>query len=291
MKACFFRAWFPENCQDVIAELQRDIDSGRLRDKMNLAMYSVAYAGRESGGASPMESFQVYVLSYITFFNEVATGCNDISWGTWWWDKQKFTIDIRKQLNALTRSVNEQLRLAAKDLEGMGVIFIDSLDDLYGGHRYCEDRHTSSSSSMMDYDTWFWSPYQHFNTPSEGPGDPNHPYVLGDDDPAKLILDFVFPGQNIDPQSVSPDSPAWTWEGAEKYPSYEALSDAIQQGNFTMAATPLNYLRSFHPKGTAYGFHKIEVFLSIMANREEIAAKTLYLYTKRCKNVSSNTSD
>ncbi len=204
--------------------------------------------------------------------------------------KPKLTIELRKKLNALTRSVNEQLKLAVTDLERMGAILIEGLNELYEGHRYCEDRHTSSSYEMMDYDTWFWSPLQAFNTPSEGPGDPNDHYVLGTVDPGKLLLDFIFPGQDIDPQSVSPDSPPWTWKGAEMYPSYEALTAAIQQSNFTTTVAPFNYLRSFHPKGTAYALHKTEVFSSIVANRDGVVAKTLYLYTNRCKNVSSNTS-
>jgi hypothetical protein len=75
------------------------------------------------------------------------------------------------------------LRKAAKDLEAMGVDFVEGLDEDYDGHRYCEP--SRMSSQMVDYNTWFWSPYAHFQTTSEGPGDPNSPYVASDSlDPA-----------------------------------------------------------------------------------------------------------
>jgi hypothetical protein len=79
----------------------------------------------------------------------------------------------------LVRSVNTILKAAAQDLARMGVIIIEDLDDMYADHRYCESRHTTYK--MIDYDTWFWSPYANFNTPSEGPGDPNNPYAAGDE--------------------------------------------------------------------------------------------------------------
>lgn len=46
---------------------------------------------------------------------------------------------------------------------------------------------------MIDYNTWFWSPYAHFLTTSEGPGNRNTPYGASDNlDPAQTIPNFVF---------------------------------------------------------------------------------------------------
>ena len=248
-------------------------------------MYQVAHTGRDSGGSNPRENFQVYVLSYITFFNEVTTACNEFSWNYWGWNTPKLTTDLRKQLNGLTRSVNAELKAAAQDLERMGVILIEGLDDFYNNHRYCESRHTTYE--MVDYDTWFWSPYAHFGTPSEGPGDPNSPYAAGNEVPGQLLLDFVFPGQNQNAATVSEASPPWEWAGADKYPTFEALLAAIQEeGNFTTSAAPFPLLRSFHPKATAYGEHKTAIFSAMADNRAVVASGAGGKYTERCKDVS-----
>ncbi|KAL9106463.1 MAG: hypothetical protein Q9227_008494 [Pyrenula ochraceoflavens] len=284
--------WFPGDCQETIQGLQKDIDDGTLRDKINYALYQVAHTGRDSGGSNPRENFQVYVLSYLTFFNDVTTPCNDFSWNYWGWSTPKLTTDLRKQLNDLTVAVNGELKKAADDLKSMGVILIDDLEDSYKNHRYCEDRH--KTYEMIDYDTWFWSPYAHFNTPSEGPGDPNNPYTAGTENPGQQILDFVFPGQKKNVSTVSEASPPWKWDGADKYPSFEALLAAIQdKGNVTTTATPFNMLRSFHPKGTAYGEHKTHVFSAMADNRDVAASGTggtnttsSIKYTDRCKDVS-----
>jgi hypothetical protein len=76
---CIYRAWFPGDCQDTLTNLQKEIDDGSLREKINYALYQVAHAGRESGGADPREAFQVYVPGYIQFFNEVETACDQFS--------------------------------------------------------------------------------------------------------------------------------------------------------------------------------------------------------------------
>ncbi|OCK98794.1 uncharacterized protein K441DRAFT_654161 [Cenococcum geophilum 1.58] len=281
---CIYRAWRPGDCQETLKGLQKDIDDGTLRDKINYALYQVAHTGRDSGGSNPRENFQVYVLSYITFFNEVTTACNEFSWNYWGWNTPKLTTDLRKQLNGLTRSVNAELKAAAQDLERMGVILIEGLDDLYNNHRYCESRHTTYE--MVDYDTWFWSPYAHFNTPSEGPGDPNNPYAAGNEVPGQLLLDFVFPGQNQNAAMVSEASPPWEWAGADKYPTFEALLAAIQEeGNFTTSAAPFPLLRSFHPKATAYGEHKTAIFSAMADNRAVVASGAGGKYTERCKDV------
>jgi hypothetical protein len=284
---CIYRAWRPGNCDDTLTNLQKEIDDGSLREKINYALYQVAHAGRESGGANPREQFQVYVPGYIQFFNEVETACDQFSWSYWGWSTPKLTTDLRKQLNDKTRQVNDQIKSAVKDLESMGVIFVDGLDDAYNNHRYCESRHTDYP--MTDYETWFWSPYNHFNTPSEGPGDPNAASPDGNANPAQQLLDFVFPGQVHDAAQVSEDSPPWEWDGNDKYPTFDDLLSAIHDGeNVNATVTPLPLLRSFHPKGTAFGTHKTYIFGAMADNREVIASGTgnLANYTEKCKDVS-----
>jgi hypothetical protein len=47
----------------------------------------------------------------------------------WRWSTPKLTTNLRKQLNGKTRQVNDQTKNAVKDLESMGVTFVDGLDD------------------------------------------------------------------------------------------------------------------------------------------------------------------
>jgi hypothetical protein len=142
---------------------------------------------------------------------------------------------------------------------------------------------------MTDYETWFWSPYNHFNTPFEGPGDPNDASPDGNTNPAQQLLGFVFLGQVHNASQVSEDSPPWQWDGADKYPTFDDLFSAIHQDedvNATAALLPL--LRSFHPKGTAFGTHKTYIFGAMVDNRDVVASGTgnLANYTEKCKDVS-----
>ncbi|RYP58959.1 hypothetical protein DL769_008738 [Monosporascus sp. CRB-8-3] len=264
---CIYQGWRPKDCQATLSALQKEIDDGTLRDKVNYALYQVAHTGRESGGANPRESFQVYVPSYITFFNEVNTECDSIFWSLWPWRRSRLTTQLRQQLNRLTTQVNAVIKAAAEDLERMGVIFVEGLENAYNGHRFCEPGHTNQQ--MVDYETWFWSQYAPINTPSEGPGDPNNPYPADDLDPAQLLLDFIFPGDNRKVAEVSETSPPWEWEGAEKFPTFNDLLLAISNAeDINATAVPFNLKRSFHPKATAFAEHKTLIFAAIANNRD-----------------------
>lgn len=245
-----------------------------------------------AGGALPAQSFQVYVLSYVTFFNDVNTECDSVSWNVWpWLSKPTFTTQLREQLNSLTRQVNDVIRAAAQDLERMGVIFVDGLEEVYNGHRYCEPGLTDQK--MVSYHTWFWSPDSKMTPPSEGPDDPNNPSTADDDtDPAQILLDFIFPGENYTVDHPPSTSPPWEWEGAaQKYPTFDDLLESVALADdVNTASAPFNYLRSFHPKATAYGEHKRLLFAAIANNRDFPVASgnTGSNYTQRCKDVSSH---
>ncbi len=139
---CIYRAWFPGDCDTTLNNLQKDLDEGTLREKINVALFHVADEGRKAGGAIPRENFQVYVTSYMTFFNQDDLKCNDISWNYWAWSTLKLTTDLRKRLNDLTTQVSKAVKGAAEDLKSMGIIFVDGLEDVYKGHRFCEPGHT-----------------------------------------------------------------------------------------------------------------------------------------------------
>lgn len=168
MNDCIYRAWFPGDCQKTTQTLQKDIEDGTLRNKVINALFRVALAGRTAGGVTPPENFQVYALGYSRFFNDKTTPCNDFTWNFYPFTSQpKMTQDLRIKLNKLTSDVNGEIKKAADQLKSVGVIYVDGIDDLYEGHRYCEPRHTARE--MIDYETWFWSPLARFGNPSEGP--------------------------------------------------------------------------------------------------------------------------
>jgi hypothetical protein len=113
----------------------------------------------------------------------------------------------------------------------MGVIYVDGLEEKYQGHRYCEPGHTTNNNGkMIDYDTWFWSVYAHYSTPSEGPADPNNPYPLTTEpDTRTLMLEFLFPNNEaVSINSFSAENPPWYQPGMqERYPTFEKLMEAL----------------------------------------------------------------
>ena len=279
MNDCIYRAWFPGDCQTTLNTLQQEIDNGNLRDKVNYAMYQVAHAGRKAGGAKPRESFQVFVLEYLTFSDDALDPvCNDYTWAyfpPWMTDQPPLTQELRQQLNDMTHKVNAVIKAAAQDLQRMGVVYVEGLQDAYNGHRFCEPGATKEQTESK---VWFWSQYSKFNTPSEGPGDPNAAAVTGYVDPAQELLDFVFPGQNkVVPTTQTADtSPPWEWDGAEKYADFDSLLSAISAavGDDAEATVrpPFPVLRSFHPKGTAYAEHATALFAAMADNRAAVAS-------------------
>jgi hypothetical protein len=126
---------------------------------------------------------------------------------------------------------------------------------------------------MTEYSVWFWALNNHIDTPFEGPGDPNNAASTSRVDLAQGLLDFIFPGQGKVVPTAKPanGTPPWEWEGAEKYPDWQSLLDAIHAaaGDDANAQSLvlLHYMRSFHPKATAYATHAEEPFAAIANNR------------------------
>ncbi|KAL5045824.1 SGNH hydrolase-type esterase domain-containing protein [Aspergillus fruticulosus] len=150
---CVYRVALPGDCQETLNNLQRELDSGSFQDKVNYGLFQVAHAGREAGGASPRESFQVFVLEYVTFFGTGAE-CNDYSWSYFGWSTPKLSLALRQQLNDMVLKVNAAIKAAAEDLRRMGVIYVEGIQDAYNGHRYCEP---GASHDMTEYNVWFWT--------------------------------------------------------------------------------------------------------------------------------------
>ncbi|KAB8213185.1 Spherulation-specific family 4-domain-containing protein [Aspergillus novoparasiticus] len=245
---CIYRVWRPGDCQTTLDTLQRELDSGSFQDK--------------AGGADPRESFQV---------DAMGPECNDYTWAPWprLWGRPTLTQALREQLNDKVRQVNAAIKAAAEDLKRMGVIYVNGIQDAYNGHRYCEQ---GASEGQTEYSVWFWTAGSPINTASEGPGDPNNAASTDSVDLAQGLLDFIFPGQNkvIPTEQSASSTPPWEWDGAEKYPDLQSLLDGIRAAAGDadpLAAIPFNYMRSFHPKATAYAEHASALFAAIADNR------------------------
>jgi len=230
-------------------------------------MYHAVKAGREAGGAEPRESFQLYVPGYISFFNQDNPECDGVDWRYWttFGNKIPLTVELRKRLNRLVDEVNDIIKVSAEELGRMGVIFVDGLQEAYNGHRYCEPGHTFQE--MTDAETWFWTRYSNVASDAE---DQKGSSV---DEAEQQLLDFVFPGEGKLVAQVA-DSPPWEWPGAEKYPTFESLMQAINIAEVTAQANvPFNFLRSFHPKGSAYTAHSDLIMGVIADNRAQTSTE------------------
>ncbi|KAH8888984.1 hypothetical protein GQ53DRAFT_825751 [Thozetella sp. PMI_491] len=244
---CIYRAWLPSDCQKTITFVKDLVTSSGFADTMAEAMFKVVRFGRDHGGAEPPQSFQLYVLPYIDFFNadegniKSATQSTGAT-GPW-------------QLNELSRLVNSVIKKEAENLVDMGVIYVGDPNPKYDTHRFCEPDRTTQE--MADAQTWFWSRYSKTDTDDEGS-------VATVDEQAQKLLDFVLPGKGLQASELQ----RLPWEEPEavkNFPDFDSLLMASEEVNAT--ETPFNILRSFHPKGTAYTVHKDMFLDAIRGNR------------------------
>lgn len=305
----------PKSCQGTLDNIKKELDDGSLEEKIRNVMMAVVNLGRKARGARPPESFQLYVPEYVSFFNEKNRQCDRVDWHfhrNVFADKIPLTKDLRHRLNLITEQFNAATKRAAEDLKDMGVFFVDDINHYYDGHRYCEFGQTSEKMDHLD--TWFWSPHSPSDTTGEGrlaggsksrwkPSLPDRRNV--EEDPIQhaveeqVLLDFVFGNQTLNETLVKSGVPPWEWPGAEKYPTFLSLINAMQLSTATQLGQlgehgikekimkwlsdiflPFRYLRSFHPKGTGHEVIKERIFAAILQNRE-IALKNTTEITQR----------
>ena len=240
-------------------------------------MFKVVRFGRDHGGAQPPQSFQLYVLPYIDFFNADDNNfeCDKIDWRYWsLGDATPLTLTLRRQLNELSQLVGGVIKKEAETLADLGVIFVGDPNPRYNTHRFCEPDRTTQE--MADADTWFWSRYSKTDTDDEGS-------AASVDDLAQKLLDFVLPGRGIlasELQRLPYEEP----EAVERFPDFESLLRAASEDVNPTADTPFNLLRSFHPKGSAYTVHKDMFMDAIRENRNAPGGGEVKMF-ERCKDV------
>jgi hypothetical protein len=89
--------------------------------------------------------FRLYVIGYAHFFDvrDGATMCNDFSLTLpWKWDhKENLVMDLRKQINNLTNTLNQGLKRAVENFGNDKIGYIDVTRGFDGG-RFCEAGHS-----------------------------------------------------------------------------------------------------------------------------------------------------
>ena len=119
---CIYLVWRPQDCQSTLDAIQKEINNGNLQKNIFDAIRWVLGSGQGSAGANPPQSFQAYILEYITFFDDdMSPECNDYTWAVWadWWsDQPLLTVALRQKLNDMTRKVNAVIKAAVTELQG-----------------------------------------------------------------------------------------------------------------------------------------------------------------------------
>ena len=115
-----------QDCDATLSGMEKNLaDPVFMITTLDEAMIHIVAHGRGAAGADPPEAFQVFLNRYIPFWNEDDQGCDTVTWETVAPYKAYLTTTVRKRMNDIVRKLNEQLALAAEQLSGEGVFYID----------------------------------------------------------------------------------------------------------------------------------------------------------------------
>ena len=126
---------------------------------MEYTLIRVVDAGRKAGGITPPESFSVFVVGYVPFWNADNTDCNSVSWQWWGYSDAKLNTGLRQQMNDLTLQLNAVIQATTVKLTELGVFYVDGFQNEYNSHRFCESQASlnGASNRPISKDTWFWT--------------------------------------------------------------------------------------------------------------------------------------
>jgi hypothetical protein len=269
--ACVYRAYATSNdCQTTLNNIGTKIASIQFKQDLVTTMVNVISQGRIAGGANPAESFQVYIAGYVQFWNDGDTGCNDVTWSWWFWDRAYLTTDVRLKMNQLVDQLNSVISNVATELAASGVIYVDGFQGSYDTHRYCEPAPKSYLTSPIGAKTWFWhQDSDGYNSGTEGPTDGS---ATGAQNLTQMVLDELIPDKGTQ-ATISQSNPPWNISPAFQNETtlINALVQADNDGAGALAAS-IYTKRSFHPKGTAYGPWSDSFLAAIKANRIAVNA-------------------
>ena len=74
--------------------------NGYFQKRIYNSLIQIVSAGRQAGGATPPQSFQLFVTGYVEFFDEDSDACNTIKWPLWGGLLGEYlNRDLRRRLN------------------------------------------------------------------------------------------------------------------------------------------------------------------------------------------------
>ncbi|KAJ6787616.1 hypothetical protein PWT90_10142 [Aphanocladium album] len=239
MNSCIFRfySFYSGTCDAALAR-SRDHIAGPAFDQ-HLRLLIMEVLDRVQWEKRPW--FTITVTGYARFFNADTPDCDDRSLGVWW-RGPKLRRDLRRQMNAMVRSVNRRIRQAVDAINEAftepRVLFVD-YDDAFEGHRFCEPGVVEPD--YMRNETWF--------------------FLVGGEDNDGSIM----PHEPLPPDSTLPGDPEACLEEAEKLGDWglQALClmamgardddpdlrtrDGVTAQN-SMWYVPTYYGKTFHPR-------------------------------------------
>ncbi|RYP50249.1 hypothetical protein DL768_004186 [Monosporascus sp. mg162] len=139
MNACVFRfySFYSGTCEDELRHAREQIAGEGFGDRLELAITEILDRARWE--KKPW--FFVTVTGYARFFNDMTDGCDEMSFGVWWWGP-KLKKSLRLQMNALVFAVNAKIKSAVDRVNSKfakdKVLFVD-YDSEFEGHRFCEE--------------------------------------------------------------------------------------------------------------------------------------------------------
>lgn len=120
--------------------------------RIDTVITDVVNAGRKSFGPT----FQLYMNTYVPFFNETDEGCDTISY-TWYFPFHDYDLTRAKRarLNKLTDALNGQIKAAVDRRSNQGVFLVTGYQDAYVGHQFCDPR-AGDLNKPIENSVWFW---------------------------------------------------------------------------------------------------------------------------------------
>lgn len=155
------------SCDDQRSHSWGLLNSPDLVNNIDSLIKKIVAKGRDG---TIGDKFLLYVTGYATFFNEVDTACDEVTFARTanpindGKEHTKLTTDLRKDFNHMTDALNAAIIDAVNRNKDTGVRFIDiQANGALNGHRFCEkgikepDQHNDK--------LWFW--HYPYNEPKD----------------------------------------------------------------------------------------------------------------------------
>ncbi|KAF2191611.1 hypothetical protein K469DRAFT_809224 [Zopfia rhizophila CBS 207.26] len=242
-----------KDIEDKLQGTKRDESKAKYRELFS----RLIVAGRVTKGANPPESFQVYIGTYIPFFNAKDDVCDDVSWNMWS-SAIKLDKTFRKRLNDMVEGVNSIITEAADEMKEWGVYYVNGYQRVFDGHRWCDPVLHTFDKWDENYDKKYHSKdWQDLGSQTcyGGPISDEPATALATNN-TQSVLEILIP--DADQRAKVEKGEADPGEFSDAFKDNESLKAAlndIQSNNPNVKKIPFltddSWFRIWHPKGNA----------------------------------------